>query len=107
MELSGQSLMDSLYARIAASPALARSLPGSYKFLLHGLGGGVWVLRGGESPELLAGIRTADCSIECSLETLAGIIESDINPQVAYLENDLRVTGDYDALLRLVRIWEK
>ena len=107
----GQELLDSLYARVAASEKLAAILDGSFKFLLQGNGGGVWVFQGGESPSLQSGSLQsgkgeADCTITCSVSVLAGIIDGVVNPQVAYLEQDLVVEGDPTMALRLVNLWD-
>lgn len=102
---SGEKLMQRLFAQVAASTELSAMLTGSCKFLLHGDTGGVWILQGGITPTLTNNIRDTDCTLECSVTTLAAIVSGSENPQTAFLKNDLQIRGDTEIALKLVNLW--
>jgi hypothetical protein len=105
MTHTGSDILTALYAKLAASSTIAQQLDGAIKFLLHGEGGGVWILTGGEKPGLQAGPGDADCTIECSVETLSLLASGSESAQVAYVKNDLQVSGESQLLIDLVHLW--
>ena len=48
-----------------------------------------------------------DCTLILSGETLTGIASGTLNPQKAYLEGKIKVTGKRSYALRLIRLIEK
>ena len=65
----------------------------SYRFSVDGAGGGSWVLDLARSA-LERSDRPADCTIELSSATMLAIANQRLNPQRAYLEGNLRFSGN-------------
>ena len=106
-EASGEELMNMLFVRVAGHSEIANLLDCSYKFILHGKQGGVWILNGGASPALTVGMGESDCTFECSTELLGRMILGISNPQAEYLTSELKVRGDEEKALRFVRVWDR
>lgn len=81
--------------KIKNDPDQAKSVDAIFLFIIEGDGGGTWTVNLKDEPGVTEGdAGNAECTIECSTENWAQIME---NPQAAmqlYFANELKVSGN-------------
>ncbi len=85
-------------ARINNSPmALIKGLDMKVQFDITGEGAGKWtlVLVDGKAEEVVRGDGVApDCVLSMSGDIFMGIVRQEVNPQKAFFENHIKMSGD-------------
>jgi putative sterol carrier protein len=46
-------------------------------------------------------VRTAECEVRVALEDLIAIVKGELNPQLAFLQGRVKLSGDLGGALRL------
>ena len=102
--------LDAIFQRIAAHLAVGDpqviGLGAVYRFALGSAGS--WIVDAVRQP----GVRSdpeererAECTVHCSAATFKAIAGGRENPQVAFLQGGLTVSGDMSASLRLAELF--
>jgi len=65
-----------------------------------------WCVRLGAEPAVWRGQVEADCQVQLQANILREIIDGSLNPQLAFLDGRLKVSGDRYYVLRLQLIFE-
>lgn len=88
--------------RLGAQPDIAAKVMTSFKFVLHGEGGGCWVLDLTEPPgRVIPDGTDAQCVITTSAADFAEVVTGRLNPAVAVRQDRMRIEGKVDeAVLR-------
>ncbi len=95
-------------ALLQADAILANELPGRIKFIVLGPPDRIFLVRGAPKPGLSReGNSPCDCSVTLNLLTLLAIAEGDLNPQVAFVQGKIKVSGDTSLALRLNSLFER
>ena len=95
-------------AHLTSDPGLADSLPGRIKFVLSDLKERDFVISGAPAPALLQNSEQAyDCCIMLPALTLLAIASGEPNPQVAFVQGKIKISGDTSLALRLNNLFEK
>jgi protein-tyrosine sulfotransferase len=83
--------------RLGAQPAIAANVKTSFKFVLHGEGGGTWVLDLTEPPgRVIPDGTDAQCVITTSAADFAEVVAGRLNPAVAVRQERMRIEGKVD-----------
>lgn len=90
-------------AVLGASPEIARRLDGAYEFDLHGEGGGVFHIAGGDGTARAGpgSIHNPSAIIRMSAADFVALSNGSLDGTLAFLDGRLRIQGDYTAALRL------
>lgn len=94
-------------AKLLATPALAQSLSANYQFVAHADGRRLeWFLKSLPTPTVALGRIEAQCEIEADFETIVGMANREINPQLAFVLGKVKVRGEVEPALRLYALWQ-
>jgi putative sterol carrier protein len=92
--------------RIAADPEQLRAVNAVFKLILTGEGGGTWLLRLKDSPELVKDDGDADCCLELSVQDCMDLLEGRVSTQQLFFRGQLEITGDMGHAVKLPRVIE-
>ena len=99
-----QIFEERIATRIKADPAKAKAVNAVYQFDITGDNGGTWTIDL-TKPEVSAGSQgKAQCTITMSSKDFVDIIAEKLNPQMAFLQNRLKVAGDMPLALKLTQV---
>jgi putative sterol carrier protein len=87
--------------KLAANKAAASAIGATYKFVLEGEGGGVWIMNLKGDASLIPGDGSADCTLSMSAENGVALFEGRITGEQLFFSGALRVEGDMSLALRL------
>lgn len=95
-------------ARLISDPELAEALPGRIKFVVSDLVERSFVIAGAPTPALSEDPRAeSDCCITLPALTLLAIVAGELNPQVAFVQGKIKVSGDTTLALRVNTLFER
>lgn len=95
-------------ALLQSDPELAESLPGRIKFVVSDQEERSFVVCGSPEPGLNTDLHAAfDCCLRMPALTLLAIVAGEINPQVAFVQGKIKVSGDASLALRLNKLFER
>ncbi|MDC0358464.1 SCP2 sterol-binding domain-containing protein [Oligoflexia bacterium] len=101
---SPQEVIQAWTAKLLANPEQAEKMNAVYKFVIEGEGGGTWVLHCKNPVEVTASDGPADCTICVHAKYFVAIAKGELNPQVAFMGGQIRVSGDMSQALKLSSI---
>lgn len=88
--------------RFGDAPHLSDCVNGTYKFVLTGDQGGIWIVDMTRSPGVVKEEDAdAECTVTVSSEEFVDIVNSGLNGQMAFLMGKLKVTGDLGLAMKL------
>ena len=100
MKTPREMILD-LGARLLADPARVAGFDATYALVLEGEGGGVWNLRCRPPVGFSEGEGASDCRITVASCDFAPLVSGELNPQVAFMQNRLKLSGEISLALRL------
>ncbi|RMG42115.1 MAG: hypothetical protein D6719_07185 [Candidatus Dadabacteria bacterium] len=101
------AIIRTITAAVEVKAEWARSFDTTINLVVRGRDGGDWTIKlTGERPAVISGSREADCVIQLDSDILADIWRRKVNPQRAWLEGRIQVSGDGIAALKFVDILE-
>jgi putative sterol carrier protein len=77
-----------------------------YKFVLHGDGGGTFIVNLGEDPGVSEGDGTAQCTIKMAAKDFLDVIEGRADRRALFFMGRLRVEGDFGLAMKLKALHE-
>jgi putative sterol carrier protein len=103
--LETHQLLNSIVANLQNNLQLAIDINSVYKISIKDLENGTWYLKVKNQVELTKSSENYDCEIELDQETLEKISRGELNPQSAYLQDLIRVTGNSLSAINFVKLW--
>jgi putative sterol carrier protein len=103
--LETHQLLNSIVANLQNNLQLAIDINSVYKISIKDLEDGTWYLKVKNQVELTKSSEKYDCEIELDQETLEKISRGELNPQSAYLQDLIRVTGNSLSAINFVKLW--
>lgn len=90
-------LFEELERRIAAKPDLVEEVGAMYQFDVSGPDGGSWTVDLRQDPGSVqkGASEEADCVVTVGQEDLAGILEGEVDPQMAFMMGRVKVAGNF------------
>lgn len=96
--------MFDLRARILANPGFYAEINSTYKFeFTDSKENWFFVLK--EKPHITQESMPFDCSLSISKQDFMQILQGDLNPQAAFLQGKIKLSGDITLALKLERIF--
>ena len=106
-----RDIITKITAKLLADPERYSELDLVYKLIVDGEDGGSWLVSCNQSLGVseAAGEGAADCAVDCTVDCtmqltgsdLVKLVEGQLNPQMAFLQGKVKVSGDTLAALRL------
>src|SRR5690606_32809857 len=87
--------------------AEAAEFGATYKFVLDGDEGGVWVMNLKDAPGVSEGDAEADCTIMMSTADFIEAAEGRVDSRTLFFMGKLRVKGDYSLALKLKKLFKQ
>ncbi len=100
-----RELIEMWSAKVLARAEEIKSIDASYKLILEGEEAGVWRLQCREPVSVSEGEGPAECTVSLSSQDFVAILEDKLNPQLAYLKGQLRVSGNIALALKLAQVF--
>jgi predicted lipid carrier protein YhbT len=97
----GDRLRQQWEALVGSYPDLFKEVRGRFVFQIEGAGRIYMDCL--STPPLLEfdSVRTAECEVRVALEDLIAIVKGELNPQLAFLQGRVKLSGDLGGALRL------
>lgn len=86
---------------IAKNAATASQIGATYKFILEGEGGGVWMVRLQANPGISEADEAADCVIKMAASDYVDMLEGRVEGQQLFFEGKLFIEGDVALAMKL------
>jgi predicted lipid carrier protein YhbT len=96
-----REIIENLRRRIEARPEEAAKIDASYRFDLHGEGGGQWTFSLRPPVLLVEAADPADCVISLSAKDFVDLFEGRANAQQLFFTGSLQIQGDLQQALKL------
>lgn len=96
-----RAVIDAWTAKATADPARIAALNATYKFVVSGAGGGIWVFRCRQPFSVVTEDVPADCTVRMEATDFVALANKNLNPQLAFMSGKLDVEGDLELALRL------
>lgn len=106
MTIGVREIINHWTACLLGDPRMAGRLGARFKFVVEGPGGGTWIFDGSGEAKVLEGDGCADLSLTLSAADLIDIVSSRLNPQAAFLQGKIKITGDAALALRLHALFD-
>jgi putative sterol carrier protein len=103
---TARDFMDRANKRIEENKAQASTIGGVYKFVLHGDGGGTFIINLTDNPGVTEGEGAAQCTIKMSAKDYVDMIEGRADGRKLAFMGKLKIEGDLAAALKLQKISE-
>lgn len=102
---SVSDIMSVWAGKLLADPGRSASINATYRFVVDGADGGEWLFKCSNPPSVVEGSASkgmqADCTISLPSDILSQVANGKLNPQAAFLQGKIRVTGDVSQALKL------
>lgn len=105
--ISPRDIVEKWAANAMADPSSVAHIGSSIRFEVAGNGGGSWVFDCRGPFRLHEERDEADCTIGVSVHDFLSIGAGELNPQAAYLEGKLKVSGDAFQALKISALMGK
>lgn len=101
-----REVIDLIGQRVEANPKGAAEIDASYRFDLHGEGGGQWTLHLRDPVSVSEGTNNADCIITLSAQDFVALFEGKASGQGLFFAGKLKIEGDMQQALKLRKLVE-
>lgn len=98
--------MEQAAVAIAKNAAAASAVDATYKFVLEGEGGGVWVISLKGSPSITHGEGEAECTIKMAASDYVDMMEGRVGGQDLFFAGRLQIEGDMGLAMKLQALTE-
>ena len=100
-----ESLLQELFSKVVANPAISDLVNNSYRFIITDSPTQAFVLDFTKEIFLEDSKTLVDCEVTLTAEALQGIMHGVLNPQSCFANKQIVVKGNQEAALKLTRIW--
>jgi predicted lipid carrier protein YhbT len=101
-----REVIDLISQRVEAKPKDAANIDASYRFDLHGDGGGQWTLHLRDPVSVTEGTGSADCIISLDAQDFVALFEGKASGQQLFFAGKLKIEGDMQQALKLRELVE-
>ena len=99
-----QELLDRARTMIETNKEKAAETGGVYKFVLHGDGGGTFVLNLKDNPGISETDGAAQCTVKMSMKDFVDTVEGRVDSRQLFFMGKIRVDGDMGLAIKLKKV---